>query len=102
MGVGVVAVEGVDVVAQPQAGVGELQPRGPRRLREGTGERAVGLEVLLEPEEPGRLGLQACVDPARDEPVVVVAGEHHECLVRPEPLADRGEERDRTLDRVAV
>ena len=95
VGVGVVAVEGVDVVAQPHAGVGELQPRGPRGLREGAGERAVGLEVLLEPEEPGGLALQARVDPARREPVVVVAGEHHELLVRAEPLADRGEERAR-------
>ena len=76
--VGVVAVDRVDVLAQPEARVGDAHARGRGVAGERRGERAgLGrLEVLLEPEEAGRLGLQPPVDPARDEPVVVVAGDH--------------------------
>ena len=50
------AVERVDVVAQPHAGVGELQPRRPGGLGQALGQRAAsrGRVALLEPEEPGR------------------------------------------------
>ena len=98
------AVERVDVVAQPDAGVGDLHRRGPRRLGQPPRQRAglVRREALLEAEEAGRLALQARVDPARGEPVVVVAGRHDQLALRPERAADVGEERRRDLDRVAV
>ena len=90
----------VDVVAQPDARVGELQRRRlgePARQRPGVARR----EALLEAEEAGRLALQAGVDPARREPVIVVAGEHDQLLAGAE-RADVGEERRGDLDRVAV
>ena len=72
----VVAVEGVHVVAQPHARVGDAAARaGAAASASALGERAgvVRLDALLEAEEARRLGLEAPVDPARDEPVVVVA-----------------------------
>ena len=102
--VGVVAVDRVDVVAQPDAGVGELDARGRGLLGEPRGERAgVGrLDPLLEAEEAGRLGLQAAVDPARDEPVVVVAARRSELAVGAERAPELGEHRRGDLGGVAL
>ena len=87
--VGVVAVDRVDVVAQPHAGIGDLDPRRGGLLGEPRGQRAGvgGRDPLLEAEEAGRLGLQAAVDPARDEPVVVVAGGDQQLAVGAERAA---------------
>ena len=95
MQVGVVAVDRVDVLAQPDARVDEPHLRGRRVARERRRERArLGrLEVLLEPEEAGRLGLQPPVDPAGDEPVVVVARGDDELALRAERLAEVAEHR---------
>ncbi len=66
--VGVVAVDRVDVVAQPHTGVGDADPRRGGALGEANGERpgVLGRHPLLELEEARRLGLQAALDPARD------------------------------------
>ena len=102
--VGVVAVDRVDVVAQPHAGVGEAHARGrgllgePRGQRPGVGRR----DPLLEAEEAGRLGLQAAVDPAGDEPVVVVAGDDQQLAVGPERAPEVGEHRRGDLGGVAL
>ena len=99
--VGVVAVDGVDVLAQPDARVDDLHARRRRPLGQRRGQRAcvARLDPLLEPEEAGGLGQQPAVDPAGHEPVVVVAG-------RQQHLADGAahvlEERPGHLDRVAV
>ena len=79
-------------------------PRAGERRRERP--RLGRLEELLEPEEAGRLGLQAPVDPARHEAVVVVARDDHELAVRAERLAEvaedgRGQLRDVALGPVA-
>ena len=80
----------VDVVAQPQPGVGDPD-RGRRgALREAHGERARLLRRhhLLEAEEARRLGLQAAVDPARHQAVVVVAADEHQLAAGTERAAD--------------
>ena len=102
--VDVVAVQRVDVVAQPDAGVGEPQPRGRGELGEPLRERArLGrVDRLGQAEEAGALGLQPRVDPAGDEPVVVVAGEHQQLAAGAERRAGLGEERRRELGGVAV
>ncbi|CAA9506406.1 MAG: hypothetical protein AVDCRST_MAG30-2224 [uncultured Solirubrobacteraceae bacterium] len=84
------AVQGVDVVAQPQAGVGDRDAggRGAPGERRGEPPGVGGLDALLESQEPHGLRLQAPVDPARDEAVVVVAGHDHELAVRPQGLAE--------------
>ena len=94
----------VDVVAQPQAGIGDADARGRGALGEPGGERAGvrGRQHLLEAEEARRLGLQAPVDPARDEPVVVVAADEHELAVRTERPAEVGEHRRGELGGVAL
>ena len=74
MGVDVVAVGGVDVIAQPDAGVGEGEARRRQPLGEPLGRAGGGVEAVLEPErgsverEPvqQRLG-EAVVVVARDE-----------------------------------
>ena len=98
------AVDRVDVVAQPRAGVGDPQPGGRGELGEALGERPGRrrLDRLGQPEEARRLGLQPRVDPARDEPVVVVAGEHQQLAVRAERAPRLGEERPGQLRGVAV
>ena len=98
------AVDGVDVVAQPQAGVGDRDVRGRGALGQPGGERAGLLRAhgLLEAEEARGLGLQAAVDPARDEPVVVVAADQHELAVRPQRAPEVGEHVAGQLGRVAL
>ena len=61
-----------------------------------------GAHRLLEAEEARRLGLQAAVDPARDEPVVVVAADQHELAVRPQRAPEVGEHVAGQLGRVAL
>ncbi len=97
-------MDGEDVVAQPHAGVGELHAGGPGALGERGGERpgVARLDPLLEVEEAGRLGEQAAVDPAGDEPVVVVAAEHQQLAVGPERAAEILEQRAGERERVAV
>ena len=94
----------VDVVAQPHARVGDPRARRARVLGERGGQRAGvgGRDRLLQAEEARRLGLQPRVDPARDEPVVVVAGRHHQLAAGPERLAQLGEHRPRELGDVAL
>ena len=98
------AVDRVDVVAQPDAGVGDLDARGRGLLGEPGGQRAgVGRrDPLLEAEEAGRLGLQAAVDPAGDEPVVVVAADDQQLAVGAERAPEVGEHRRRDLGGVAL
>ncbi|CAA9473401.1 MAG: hypothetical protein AVDCRST_MAG13-637 [uncultured Solirubrobacteraceae bacterium] len=102
--VGVVAVDRVDVVAQPQARIGDRHPGGCGVLGERGGQApgVGGLDALLEAQEPGGLGLQPPVDPARDEAVVVVARHEHELAAGAERLADLGEERRRELRDAAL
>ena len=94
----------VDVVAQPDAGIGELDARGrgllgePRGQRPGLGRR----DPLLEAEEAGRLGLQTAVDPARHQPVVVVAGDDQQLAVGPERAPEVGEHGRGDLGGVAL
>ena len=64
------------------------------------------LQVLLEPEEAGRLRFQAPVDPPGHQPVVVVAGDDHELAAGTERLAEvaehgRGQLRDVPLGPIA-
>ena len=100
----VVAVDRVDVVAEPHARVGDPQPGGRGELGEPDRQRAGGDRVdrLGEAEEAGRLGLQPRVDPAGDEPVVVVPRQHEDLALRAERAARVGEERAGQLRRVAV
>ena len=104
MDVGVVAVDRVDVVAQPDARVGELHRAGRAGSASVARERArLGRrEALLEPEEAGRLGLQARVDPARGEPVVVVARESTSSPSGPSAAPSAAKNGAGELERVAV
>ena len=92
------------VVAQPHARIGEPRAGRLRGARQRLGERAAvaRLDPLLEPQESRALGLEAPVDPARHEPVVVVAGHHHQLAVGAERLAQVGEHGHRQLGDVAL
>ena len=98
------AVDRVDVVAQPQPGVGDGHAGGRGVLGEADRERAGVLRRhhLLEAEEARRLGLQPPVDPARHEAVVVVAADEHELAVGAEHAAEVLEHRPGERGRVAL
>ena len=97
-------MQGVDVVAQPHAGIGDGHAGRRGVLGQPRGEEAgvARLDALLEPEEARRLGLQAPVDPARHEPVIVVAGQHEDLPAGSERAAGVGEERGGQRAHVAL
>jgi hypothetical protein len=97
----VVAVDGVDVVAQHHAGIGDVEAGGAEgRGQAGGGARGVGARALLERERAGRRVLRAALEPGRDERVVVVARDEHD-LLGPQRLAERREDGLRRGERVA-
>jgi hypothetical protein len=99
-----VAVDGVDVVAQPHAGVDHLHPRRRGTLGERCGEHAdlARVDPLLELQEARRLRHQPPVDPAGDEAVVVVAAGDQQLAVGAERAPHLLEERAGDRDGVAV
>ena len=104
MRVEVVAVRRVDVVAQPQAGVGDLAPcAGPSQVarRLAIHDARSGATRSSSASGAGTLAARAPVQPARGDRVVVVAGHEDDLAAGPERAADRPQDRLGDGERVA-
>jgi hypothetical protein len=99
----VVAVRRVDVVAQPQARVGDLDGRRAQPGRQPLGDPggAAGRDALVEPERGGRVAALAPIQPAGGDRVVVVAGREDDLPGRAQRVADRPHDRLGDGQRVA-